>query len=78
MLGSVRFAATIICKADMDLLVADTAIQFLEDKFSGRDGVVDELLELLEECYLKKSSGNLISELRLLSRKPTAGSQLEF
>ena len=77
-LGSIRFAATIICKADTDLLVADTAIQFLKHKLSGRGGVADELLELLQECYLKRSSGNLISGLRLLSRKPTAGSQLEF
>ena len=59
--GSVRFVATIICKADTDLLVADTAIQFLKHRLSGRDGVADELLELLEECYLKRSRGNLIS-----------------
>ena len=78
MLRSVHFVAMIICKADMDLLVADTAIQFLKHKFSGRGGVADELLELLEECYLKRSNGNLISWLRLLSRKPTAGFQLEF
>ena len=77
-LGSVRFAATIICKADTDLLVADAAIQFLKHKLSGRGGAADELLELLDECYLKRSSGNLISGLRLLSRKPTARSQLEF
>ena len=74
-LGSVRFAATIICKADTDHIVADTAIQFLKHKMSGKGGVADELLQ---ECYLKRSSGNLISGLRLLSRKPTAGSQLEF
>ena len=75
-LWSVRFAATIICKADTDLLVADTAIQFLKHKFSGRGEVTDELLELLEECYLKRISGNLILGLRFLSRKNTAGSQL--
>ena len=59
-------------------IVADTAIQFLKHKLSGRGGVTDELLELLEECYLKRSSENLISGLRLLSREPTAVSQLEF
>ena len=67
-LGSVRFTATIICKTDTDLLVADTAIQFLKHKFSGRSEVEDELLELLEECYLKRVSGNLILGLRFLSR----------
>ena len=59
-LESVHFVATIICKADMDLLVADTAIQFLKHKLSGRGEVADELLELLEECYLKRISWNLI------------------
>ena len=67
-LGSVRFAATIICKANTDLLVADTTIQFLKHKFSGRGEVADELLELLEECYLKRISGNLILGLRFLCR----------
>ena len=75
-LGSVRFAATIICKADMDLLVPDTAIPFLKHKFSGRGEVADELLELLEECYLMTISGNLILGLRFLCKKNTAGSQL--
>ena len=56
-LRSVRFAAAIICKANTDLLVADTAIQFLKHK-SGRGGVADELLDLLEEWYLKRSGGN--------------------
>ena len=42
----------IICKADTDFLVTDTAIQFLKHKFSGRGEVADELLELLEECYV--------------------------
>ena len=59
-LESVRFVATISCKDDTDLLVADIAIQFLKHKFSGRGEVADELLELLEECYLKRISWNLI------------------
>ena len=76
MLRSVHFAATIICKADTDLLVTDTAIQFLKHEFSGRGEVADELLEFLEECYLKRISGNMILGLSFLSRKNTAGSQL--
>ena len=75
-LASVHFAAMIICKDDTDLIVADTAIQFLKHMLSGKGEVADELLELLEESYLKTSSGNLISGL--LSRRPTVGSQLEF
>ena len=75
-LGLVRFVATIICKADTDLLVPDTAIQFLKHEFSGRGEVADELLELLEECYLMRISGNLILGLRFLCRKNTADSQL--
>ena len=73
-----RLRPTIICKADTEVLVADTAIQFLKHKFSGRGEVADELLELLEEYYLKRISGDLILGLRFLSRKNTAGSQQEF
>ena len=74
-LGSVRFAATIICKADTDLLllVADTA---LRHKLSGRGEVADELLESMKECYLKRRNENLISRLSFLSRRPNAGSQV--
>ena len=78
MLGSVLFATAIICKADMDLLVADTAIQFLKYNLSGRSGVTDKLLQLLEECYLKRRNGNQISGLGFLSRKPAAGSEAGF
>ena len=42
-LGSVRFVATIIWKAIADLLVADTAIQFLKQKLSGRVAVAEKL-----------------------------------
>ena len=80
MLGSVRFAATIICKADTDLLllVADTVIQSLKHRFSGRGEVADEFLESLamKECYLTRRNENLISRLSFLSRKPNAGSQV--
>ena len=75
-LGSVHFAARIICKADTDILVADTAILFLKHEFSGRGKVADKLLELLEECYLKRISENLILGLSFLPRKNSAGSQL--
>ena len=79
-LGSVRFVATIICKANTDLLllVADTAIQSLKHKFSGRGEVAAELLEslALKECYLNRRNENLISRLSFLSRKPKAGSQV--
>ena len=36
------------------------------------------VIESLEECYLKRRNREQISGLRLLSKKPTAGSQLEF
>ena len=78
MLGFVRFAAMIICKADTDLLllVADTAMQSLKRKLSGRGEVADELLESLKECYLKRRNENLISRLSFLSRKANASSKV--
>ena len=77
-LVSVRFATTIICKTDTDLLllVADTTILSLKHKLSGRGGVADELLVLLKECYPKRRNENLISRLSFLTRKPCAGSQV--
>ena len=77
-LGSVHFAATIIYKADTDLLVADTAIQFLKHKLSGKGGIADELLESLNECYLKRRNENLTSRLSFLSRKPNEGFQVRL
>ena len=78
MLGFIRFAVTIICKADTDLLllVADTAIQSLKHKLSGRGEVADQLLESLKEFYLKRRNENLIYRLSLLSRKVNAGSKV--
>ena len=79
-LGLVRFAATIIynSKTDTNLLVADKAIQFLKQKLSGRGRVADELLESLEERYLKRRNRNPISASRFISKKSNAGSKLNF
>ena len=54
-LGSEHFAATIICKADTDLLVAECrhSHPVLETQVIRVRWIADELLELLEECHLK-------------------------